>query len=230
MWRLFPERFGVTLTEVYGQTEASSFCVMNTHGMPGAVGRPLPPFDVALIDGNGAPVEDGRIGQITIAANPPELLTPGYLYDPDATDNAFRNGRFITGDLARRDGHGNLIFAGRLNQTIRRRGENVSALEIEAAINAHPAIADCAAIGVPAEIGEEDILVVVQPGPGADVAPPDLIAWLGGRLATFQLPRYVKFVDHLPRTSSERIAKADISRSITGAWDAESANTKRHRQ
>lgn len=221
MWRLFPERFGVTLTEVYGQTEASSFCVTNGRGVPGAVGRPLPPFDIALIGTDGAPVKDGGTGQIAIAATPPGLLTPGYLDDPEATNAAFRNGRFLTGDLARRDKDGNLIFAGRVKDVIRHRGENVSALEVETAISAHPAVADCAALGVAAEIGEEDILVVAELCPGATLAPPDLLAWLGDRLAPFQLPRYVTIVDRLPRTPSERVAKAEIPRDVAGAWDAE---------
>ena len=221
MWGLFPDRFGVTLTEVYGQTEASSFCIMNTEGAPGAIGRPLPPFDVDLLDETGTAVGADCVGQIAIAAIPPGLLTPSYLDDPTATAAAFRDGWYLTGDLARRDTEGRLIFAGRVKDAIRRRGENLSALEIETAIVTHPDVKDCALIGVPAEIGEEEILAILELVPGAALAPEELIDWLKSRLAAHQLPRYVRIVERLPRTPSERVAKSEILRDLSDVWDAE---------
>jgi len=221
MWRLFPERFGVELIEVYGQTEAASFCVVNAEGYPGAIGRPLDEFAVELLSPAGSDaVAPGTVGEIAVRSAPPGLLTPGYFEDETATAAAFRDGWFRTGDLARRDAGGRLHFMGRVKEAIRRRGENVSALEVETAIAAHPAVEECAVLGVPAEIGEEDILAVLTLRE-AGVDPAGLIRWLSGRLAPSQLPRYVRVVESLPHTPSHRIAKAEISREIAGDWDAE---------
>jgi len=202
---------------------------MNREGIPGSIGRPLPHFQVALLDAQGQVVAakgtgEGTgeaVGEIALRADPPGLLTPGYLDDPQATAAAFRHGWFLTGDLARRDAAGHLIFAGRAKEAIRRRGENVSALEIETVIAAYLAIEECAVLGVPAEIGEEEILAVVTLRPGQTLRPEALLDWLSERLAPHQKPRYLRIVATLPRTPSERIAKAEISRDIRADWDAE---------
>ena len=222
MWSLFRDRFGISLTEVYGQTEAASFCIMNVDRIPGAIGRPLDEFEVALKSPDGTLLTDGAgDGEILLNASPPGLLSPGYLYADGNTKAAIRDGWFHTGDLARREADGMLRFLGRAKEAIRYRGENVTALEVETAVMAHPAVSECAAIGVPAEIGEEEILVVVTLTEQATLDPTELLSFLSQQLARFQVPRYLRITDEFPRTPSHRIAKSLLSRDVSEDWDAE---------
>jgi crotonobetaine/carnitine-CoA ligase len=223
LWRDFESRFGVRLVEVYGMTEASSFSTANRAGVVGSVGRPLPEFDVEILDDDGNPAAPTVRGEIALRARPKSLITPGYLDDPAATAAAWRDGRFLTGDLGWRDAEGNLYYAGRKKDSIRCRGENVSAWEVEQVLNAHPAVKESAAVGVAAEVGEEDILAYVIAV--AEVpAPEDLIAWCTERLAPFQVPRYIAFVTDLPHTPTERIRKNELARDPSGAWDRLGSN------
>jgi hypothetical protein len=109
--------------------------------------------------------------------------------------------------------------AGRLGDSVRCRGENVSAWEVERVTAAHPDVEDCAMIGVAAEIGEQDIKLFVQPKPGASINPTGLSHWLADRLAAYQNPRYIVLVDRFERTPSQRIIKRDLPRHTEGCWD-----------
>jgi crotonobetaine/carnitine-CoA ligase len=211
-WRRFEERFGIPVREVYGLTEASSFTTVNRDGVVGSIGRPLPGFEVALLDGAGSPVPDGRPGEIVLRPREAGLLTGGYLGDPEATAALFRDGALRTGDLATRDPAGNLFYKGRLRDSIRRRGVLISAWEVEAAINAHPEVSECAVVGVPAEIGEEEILAfVLAKGPAAP-KPEELADWCARHLAKAQIPRFWCPIDSFPRTPSHRIDKRILPR------------------
>ena len=220
LWRAFEERFGVMLVEVYGQTEASSFTTINHEGVVGSVGRVLAPFTAELRDAAGRPVAEGGPGELVLRSDPPGLITPGYLGDEEATQAAKRGGWLHTGDTLRQDEEGRLYFIGRVKDMIRRRGENVPATMVEEALAAHPAVAECAVVGVPAEIGEEDILAYIRPAATApDMA--ELIASCATRLPDYALPRYVRLVDDFPRTPSMRIAKAQLPRDTSGTFDRE---------
>ncbi len=129
------------------------------------------------------------------------------------------DGALHTGDLGAFDAAGNLIFLGRLTDSVRCRGENVSAWEVERVAATHSAIADCAMIGVAATVGEQDIKLFVQPKPGASLDPAELSGWLAERLAPFQNPRYIALVDDFERTPSQRIVKQGLSRATDDAWD-----------
>ena len=185
----FEDRFGVPLIEVYGQTEASSFTTINLERHPGSIGRSVPGFDVAILDGGGHPANDGELGEIVILnADPPGLLTPGYWRNDAATHSLRRDGRLHTGDLGRVDKEGRFQFVGRVKEAIRCRGENVSAWEVEQALLAHPAVQAAAVIGIKAEIGEEEILAVLEPATEERPGWPSLLAFAEERLASFQLP------------------------------------------
>ncbi len=220
-WRAFERRFAIPVREVYGMTEASSFTTINHDGVVGSVGRPVPWFDVALLDSDGAPVGDGQAGEIVVVPKFPGLLTAGYLGDAEATSRLLADGRLHTGDLGRRDRHGNLFFLGRMTDSLRRRGENVSAWEVETALAAHPDIAEAAVVGVPATIGEHDILAFILMRDGAPFDPPGLAHWSATNLPPHHIPRYWKRVTAFPRTPSQRIQKDQLDKTTAGAWDSQ---------
>jgi carnitine-CoA ligase len=219
MWRQFEDRFGVEIRECYGLTEASSITTVNRTGVVGAVGTPLPWFTVRLLDSAGHRVADGDRGEIVLQSSVPGALFSGYFDDPDATALALRNGALYTGDLGSWDLYGNLIFHGRTTDSVRCRGENVSAWEVEHVAADHPAIEDCAMIGVPADIGEQDIKLFVKARNGFRVDPTELSAWLSQRLAPYQNPRYICVVDDFERTASQRIIKPRLAETHNDCWD-----------
>lgn len=211
VWRPFEQRFGVQIRECYGMTEASSFSTYNDAGVVGSVGRPVPWLTVTVLDEQGAAVPQGARGEIVVRATDPTALTPGYFRNPAATAKALRDGALHTGDCGSFDAAGNLIFHGRLSDSVRVNGENVSAWEVEHVAAQHPAVQDCAMIGVAAEVGEQDIKLFVQPRDGMTVDLAELSAWLTARLAPYQNPRYLAAVAEFERTPSLRIMKHKLS-------------------
>jgi len=183
------------------------------------VGKPTPWFDVELIGPSGAPMRTGERGEIVVRTSSAGAITRGYLNNPEATSRALRGHAFHTGDLGSFDAHGNMYFHGRITDNVRVRGENVSAMEVEQIAAKHPAIEDCAMIGVVAEIGEQEIKLFVKRKPGATVDAPALSAWLGERLAPYQNPRYIVMVDEFERTASQRIMKHKLATHAAVAWD-----------
>jgi crotonobetaine/carnitine-CoA ligase len=131
----------------------------------------------------------------------------GYWGDPEATAAAMADGWFRTGDLVRRDPEGWFTFVARKKEIIRRRGENVSAAEIEAVLAAHPSVREAAAVGTPSDLGEDEIVAYVSPQPGTTIDVEDLRAFARARLADFKIPSTIHVRDALPRTPTERIAK-----------------------
>lgn len=217
-WEPIHTRLKVSLRECYGMTECSSFATANIAGKPGSIGRALPWIGVELLDENGRRVKEGEAGEIVLSSRVEGTFLPTYLKNPDATKAALRNGRLHTGDRARRDADGDLFFIGRQTDSMRVRGENVSAWEIERIFAAHPAIRASAAIGVVSDIGEQDILLNVQ-FKGEPVEWEAMHAWARERLASFQLPRYYRAVARFELTASERIKKHLLPRSVDDAWD-----------
>lgn len=218
----FEERFGVDLIEAYGMTE----CVLVTsapagHTVPGRIGRPIPELEVQLVDDADTPVAAGEVGELAYRPREPFATMQGYWAKPAATLGAWCNLWFHTGDLVRQHSDG-LEYIGRRKGSIRRRGENVSAWEVEEAVAANPKVLEVAAIGVPSEVGEEDVAVLIVPMPGQELAPEELVEFVAKDLPRFAVPRYVEFVDSLPKTPSERVEKAKVrERGITAAaWDA----------
>jgi crotonobetaine/carnitine-CoA ligase len=217
-WESIQTRLRVSLRECYGMTECSSFALANVTGKPGSIGRALPWIDVELLDENGCQVKPGEAGEIVLSSKVEGTFLPAYLKNPDATQAALRDGRLHTGDRARRDADGDFFFIGRQTDSMRVRGENVSAWEIERIFAAHPAVRASAAIGVASEIGEQDILLNVQ-FKDEPVQWEAMHAWARERLASFQLPRYYRAVAGFELTASERVKKHLLSRSVDDAWD-----------
>lgn len=222
VWRAFEERFGVRIHEGYGMTETSSFSVMNPHGKLGSIGRALPYFDVELVDENGLPVAIGQSGEMRVREREPGVLVAGYYNNPEATASALRDGWLYTGDLAHQDADGDFYFEGRKKDSLRRRGENISAWEVERVFNQHPDVEECALIGVKNEFADEDLKLFVKPRNMALTAE-QLLAWAEPRMAAFQLPRFVAMVDFFQKTPTERIQKQFLSKAIDDCWDRSTA-------
>jgi crotonobetaine/carnitine-CoA ligase len=226
IWPQFRDRFGIDIRECYGMTEASSLTTCNVTGVPGSVGRPLPWFTVKLLDTDGRLVAAGERGEIVIETSTPGAIFPGYLDNPEATAKALREDGFHTGDLGSFDADGNLYFHGRMTDSVRCRGENVSAWEVEHVAAEHEAVEDCAMIGVTADVGEQDIKLFVKPRGGASIDPQALSGWLGQRLAPYQNPRYIAVVDEFERTASQRIIKHKLSARLDDCWDRAAIATR----
>ncbi|MBU3737812.1 MAG: ATP-dependent acyl-CoA ligase [Rhodoferax sp.] len=221
----FEARFGCRLVELYGSTEAGVmiFTPQDAPRRVGSCGRPIGPFEVALQDEDGFVLQPGHTGELVIRALEPGLLMSGYYGMPDASLQAFRNLWFHTGDLLRQDEDGYLYFVGRRKDMVRRRGENISAAEVEQVIESHPGVLACAVYGVPSEMTEEEVMACVVPRPGAALDAPALAAWCATRMARFMVPRYLRFADSLPKTPTDKVEKFRLQQQgITpDTWDRE---------
>ncbi len=174
-----------------------------------------------LFDESGVEVAIGDVGEIVVRPNEPSLMSDGYYGMPSATLESRRDLWFHTGDLARRDSDGFFYFVGRRTDSIRRRGENISAFEVEEVVKLHPAVLDAAAYGVPSDLTEDDVMVAVVPRPDHVVDPHELTRFCAARMGRHMVPRYVDVVEVLPRTPTEKVEKAQLrQRGVTlTTWD-----------
>ncbi len=229
----FAKRFGVDVYTLYNMTEISTPLVSELNPTKiGSCGQARAGVELRLVDENDCEVAVGSIGELIVRSDAPWTLNSGYFKNPEATAAAWRNGWFHTGDAFREDAEGTFYFVDRMKDAIRRRGENISSFEVEAEIAAHPAIAEVAVIPVPSEIAEEEVMCVVALIPGHSFDPKDLLKFLEPRLAHFMLPRYVRIVDALPKTPTQKIQKHLLrADGITAdTWDREKAGVKIRRQ
>ncbi len=214
----FEQRFATRLLQLYGMTETVLPPTVNPNDDSrrwDSIGRPLPGVDVDLLDKSGAVVTTpGTVGEMRIAGLPGRTLAAGYWQSPQATAETFTPAGLRTGDLARRDAF--LYFVDRFKDMIKRGGENVSAGEVERVAGEHPAVAECAAVGVPDPVRDEAVLLVVVPRPGVHVVEDELVEWCRQRLSPFKVPGRVVFVDALPRTSVGKIRKTELRGLVDG--------------
>jgi crotonobetaine/carnitine-CoA ligase len=222
------KRFGVRSVETYTSTEVG-IATASPYGewRLGSCGRAHEErFEVAVVDELDRQVGPGEPGEIVVRPKQPYVITTGYYGSPDATAHCFRNMWFHTGDRAWRDDDGYFYFLDRIKDAIRRRGENISAFDLECEINLHPAVLECAAIGVPSTLEDEDVKLAVVLRPGAALEPAELVAYCEERLPRSMVPRYIEFIDALPRTPTDKVAKyrlrAEGAAGITPTtWDRE---------
>jgi crotonobetaine/carnitine-CoA ligase len=218
----FSERFGVTLLEGYGSSETNHVIgLMADEQRHGWLGRALPGFDAIVADGLDQAVPVGESGELLLRAEEPFSFADGYEQMPEKTVEAWRNLWFHTGDRVVADAEGNLRFVDRIKDSIRRRGENISAYEVEEAISGHPAVAEAAAFPVPSEMAEDEVMVAVVLHDDAKLAPAELVAYLEPRLAAYAIPRFVDFLGMLPHTENGKIKKTELrARGVTDlTWD-----------
>jgi carnitine-CoA ligase len=225
----FVDRFGADVYSIYNMTEISAPLITNRNPeLPGTCGRVRPGVEVRLVDANDCEVPVGSVGEIIVRTDAPWAMNHGYFAMAEATAAAWRNGWFHTGDLARRDADGNHFFVDRLKDSIRRRGENISSMEVEAEICAHPAVREAAVIAVPSEYSEDEVMAVVAPVPGTSLDPAELIDFLRPRLAYFAVPRYIRIVEELPKTPTAKVQKVPLRQEglVAGTWDREAAGIR----
>ena len=223
----FQQRFGVQLAECFGISEVGLFIVSPlAEQRAGSAGRPHPDWEVQVHDPDGFAVPDGEAGEIVCRPRLPGLMMRGYLNQPDRTVEATRELWYHTGDIARRDADGYYWFLDRAKERIRRRGENISSMEIEDAVRAHADVADVAALAHPARAGEDDIRMLVVPRPDRMLDPVALHAWMTGRLPRHMMPRYIEIVRGLPYTATNKVEKSKLMAAglAAHAWDAEAAH------
>ena len=221
------DRWQCRIVTCYGMSEAFPMVVagVDETNRVGASGRANPNFDILLFDAEDRPVPVGEVGEIVCRPKRSHVMFEGYDGRDRETVEQFRNLWFHTGDMGRFDEDGYFYFADRKKDAMRRRGENISSFEVEQALLRHPAVAEVAAVGVPSELGEDDVMVYVV----ANAAEPiDMVAFMdfcSEHLPYFAVPRYVDVTPELPKNAVGRILKHELrARGVpSSAWDREAA-------
>ena len=225
----FAERFGCDVYTLFNMTEISTPLVSGKNPVPlGSCGRPRAGVEVRIVDENDCEVAPGEIGELILRTERPWAMNHGYYKNPEATVRAWRNGWFHTGDAFRLGDDGQYFFVDRMKDAIRRRGENISSFEVENEVSAHPAVKEVAAVAVPSEFAEDEVLVAVSLVEGQSLDPAELIGFLVPRMAHFMVPRYIRVVPELPKTPTQKVQKHLLrSEGITSdTWDREKAGIR----
>ena len=206
---------GYGMTEIPGVT-CNPIEGVRKPGSMGPIGRhpdPERPWaQCRVVDDEGRDVGVNEEGELLVKT---PIIMQGYFRDPEQTKDAFEDGWFKTGDLVKRDADGYFFFVSRKKDIIRRRGENIAGAELDRVIGAHPAVHEAAALPVPAELGEDEILVAVVLKPGQSATAQDIAQWCRDHLAPQKVPRYVLFVKDLPHTPTHKVAKAVLKKDAT---------------
>ena len=206
----FEERFNLTLLRGggYSSTDAGSVAMgtWDKNQPLTCSGQVFPHYDVEIQDHDGYQVPVGEPGEICIRPNEPDIMAKGYFGMPDATLESRRNLWFHSGDVGYFDALGRLHFMGRKVERIRRKGENVSAFEVEEALELHAAVEEAAVVPVPAELGEDDVHAFVKVFDGQTLTTEDLLAFCEERMARYMIPTHVTFVDEIPKTGNGKVA------------------------
>ncbi|MCP5082141.1 MAG: AMP-binding protein [Alphaproteobacteria bacterium] len=185
-------------------------------------------YDVRIVDEDDREVPPGVPGEALVRTKEPWIISNGYWNHPEWTVSAWRNQWFHTGDMLMRDEAGNYYFVDRSKDAIRRRGENISSMEVENEINSHPDVLESAVIPVESSHTEQEVMAVVVAKPGHTLDPEHLIRFLEPRMAYFMVPRYVEAVAELPKTPTRKIQKFPLREAGVSAetWDREAAGVK----
>ncbi len=210
----FERRFKVRiLWQGYGMTEVYPH-PMQSEMIPDVgydtVGHAVAWMEYGAVDELDRLLPPGQLGQLVYRPRMTDAMARGYFKEPEATVEAFRNFMFHTGDVGFVDEEGHVHFAGRLQDRIRRRGENISAAELESIAMGHPEVAEAAAVGVPGEFGEHEVKLDVAPTT-EDFDVPAYHAWLAERLPRFMVPMYIELHEELPKSSSAKIQKHKLA-------------------
>lgn len=214
--------FGCRPRQLYGMTETIPAVLTDsaTDPRPDAMGFVTPGCEVAVHDADGSPVGPDVVGEIVVRGTPGITLFADYFDDPDTTAASFRGEWFRTGDRATVDADGRFSFDGRRSDVLKVAGENVSTVEVEAVLTAHPLVLEASVVGAPDPIRDEvPVAFVVPVNPSDPPAIDDLLAWCSARLGKAKQPRDITLLDELPRTSVGKIRKyqlSDLSRDPIG--------------
>jgi len=231
-YRDIEERYRCRIVTMYGMTEAFpiAYKAVSDEGAPGTSGQVSPAFEVRIVDGQGRSLPTGRVGEIACRARTAHAMSEGYVLSASGGTNGGPRLEiephpewFRTGDLGSLDDIGNLTYVDRVKDSLRRRGENVSSVEVEQTVMGHAAVLEAAAVGIPSELGEDDILVVVALQPGATVDFAELLDFCSARMPYFCVPRYLEVIDEIPKNVIGRVRKDVLRNRGLGAdaWDRE---------
>jgi len=222
----FEERFGITTINVYGQSELGSVvCYEDPRArVPGSSGLPDQDFEIAIADGLVPTRKPGVSGEILVRTNHAGHLALGYLKDPERTVKSWQDLWVHTSDFGYFDEEGRLYLKGREAFWIRRKSENVSAYEVEEAIRQLPQVADVAVVGVPSEMGDEEIKAFILLKDGDPLTAPEIHRRLSDSISFFKVPRFIQFAAELPRTIKGEIDRKTLKESSFDRelWDAQS--------
>ncbi len=228
--REFEQRFGLKAMNNYGLSDfgmVTSFTAQEPPEKLGSIGKPRRGFLVKIVDEDDFEVPDGEVGEMVLQSDDPWRATTGYYKMPEATLAANRNQWFHTGDRGMRDAEGYLWFVDRKKDCIRRRGENISAFEVEQIIATHPEVGNAAVFPVATRTNDEEVGAVVVRRPGSTVSEVELVAHCQRNMAYFMVPRYIQFRDALPTTVNQKVEKfrlrSEFERDLSQAWDREAA-------
>lgn len=224
VWR---ERFGARQVggNGYGLTEA---CVITSlpageYAAPGSSGKRIPDFDVRIVDEFDRELPPNTSGEIVVRPLRPHIMFEGYWRRPEDTLKVMRNMWLHTGDIGKFDDDGFFYFVDRKKDYLRRRGENISSFEMEAAFASHPDIAEVAVHAVPSDKGEDDVKITAILKPGATLTAESLFHWSTSAVPYYALPRYIEFRDSMPKNPQGRVLKyqlRDEGKTAT-TWDLE---------
>jgi len=220
----FSQRFGIPLVMVYGLTEGGgAMLTTNRDRGDDSNGSPHGWVELRVLDDDGFPLPPGETGKLVLRSNFPFMFMVGYWNDPTRTSQVLKDGWLHTGDLAWLQADGHLQFVGREAHWLRRRGENISAVEVETVLSECPGVKEAAVVAGPSELGEDEVKAFVVLEEGSDLAPAGLIAWCNGKLSAFKVPRFVEFIDGLPRSVTKmEVDRASLRRRPNeAAWDRE---------
>ena len=224
----FEDRFGFPLIEAWAMTETGAGAVICANRLPRLVGEsclgtPEAPLEARLIDDAGNPSDHGELQVRRQGDDPRHGFFAGYFKDAAATDEAWKDGWFHTGDIVRKDEEGRMFFVDRKKNVIRRSGENIAAVEVESTLARHPAIAGVAVAAVPDAVrGDEVFACIVPKTPPADAAAlaREITEWCLTQLAYYKAPGYIAFIDALPLTATQKLQRAALGARARDLLDA----------
>ena len=220
----FHDRFGVLLLDGYGSTETNSVIGSTPdQWRPGYMGKVRPGFSIRVADADGVPVPDGVPGELLIRSDQPHAIAGGYHAMPDATTKSWQDLWFHSGDRVVVDDDGWIRFMDRIKDVIRRRGENISSVEVEQVLRQHPAVQDAAVYAVDSELGEDEVMAALVLREPLDFV--ELCDFCTPRLASFAIPRFLRILDELPQTENGKVRKQVLKAAGREAaqWDREVA-------
>ena len=221
-------RYGVTLTSVFAMTENFAMTRFTPDDPPekaGSAGSTRGACALRIVDDDERDLPCGEVGEIWMRPAMPGAMMKGYYKMPDETAHEFSGEWFRTGDRGYLDADGFLYFVDRKKEAIRRRGENISAYEVELILSRHPAILEVAAIPVASEMSEDDVMVYVVRKPGEALTHAEVVHFAAEHMSYFMVPRFVDFIEQLPKTASEKLEKYKLKRDAqerrASLWDRE---------
>ena len=226
----FENRYGLAILDVYGLTETGpiTFCTYDQR-RAGSMGVPVPWYEVRVLDEHDLEVPVGEAGEICIRPARPNVMMAGYWNNDTATLKSIRNLWFHTGDHGYQDADGFFFFKARETDSIRRRGENISAWEVERVLALHEELLESAVYGVPSPMGGQEVMAAIVLKPGSTLTPEAVLDFCTDKMPHFAVPRYLRIVDSLPKSHAQRILKQELKAEgieADGVWDREDVGYK----